>query len=52
MSLVGLEEESLVMAWGRREGEEKWEERREEMGELEDWREWRSANGGGKLFLP
>jgi len=40
------------MAGGRREGEEKWEERREEMGELADWREWRSANGGGRLFLP
>ena len=50
---MGLEEEeSRVMAGGRREGEEKWEERREEMGELEDWREWRSANGGGRLFLP
>ena len=40
------------MDGGRREGGEKWEERREEMGELEDCREWRSVNGGGKLFLP
>ena len=53
-SLGGLEAWGRwVIAGGKMEaGEEKWEERREEMGELEDCREWRSVNGGGKLFLP